>query len=106
MKVIVEKDEKGFSLARHDGVVIYAGFDDTKTIQEATNYVELYQSKWYRRLKRWILSLFHKYDDVKLNTPGVWNLTDNLTLKCSLSGMDNVNLQGEGDSTELCAHAR
>ena len=97
MRVIVSK-ENGFSIARHEGVVIYAGFDDTKTIQEAINYVELYQSKWYRRIKRWILSLFHKHDQAKLDT-GVWNITGNLNLKCQLTGMDNMSLQGEGNST-------
>ena len=65
--MIVEVSKNGLTMARHNGLVVYVGHDDAQVIQEAYNYIELHQSRWYRRLKRWVLSLFKRWDAVQLN---------------------------------------
>jgi len=64
--MIVYVSKNGLTMARHNGLVVYVGHDDARVIQEAYNYIESYQSKWYRRFKRWVLSLFKRWDIVQI----------------------------------------
>ena len=99
MKVEVTKN--GLTMAKHNGLVVHVGHDDGQVIQEAINYIELYQSKWHRRLKRWFLGLFKKWDGVSLAS-GIYEINDtiNLTSQLVISG-DNTTIQGRGWGTIL-----
>ena len=98
MKVCVNKNS--LTMARHDGLVVYVGHDDGKVIQEAIDYIELYQSKWYRRIKRWFLGLFKKWDVVSLSA-GQYDLYNTINLTSSLVLEGNVHLQGHGNHITL-----
>ena len=87
-------------MARHDGLVVYVGHDDGRVIQEAIDYIELYQSKWYRRIKRWLLGLFRKRDVVSLSA-GQYDLYDTINLTSSLVLEGDVLLQGHENNTTL-----
>ena len=96
MKVIVSKN--GFTMARHNGLIVYVGTDDGKVIQEANDYIELYQSKWYRRIKRWFLRLFRKWDNISLET-GQYDIFQNINLSSSIILEGNTTVQGKGWNT-------
>ena len=99
MKVEVTKN--GLTMAKHNGLVVHVGHDDGQVIQEAINYIELYQSKWYRRIKRWFLGLFKKWGGVSLAS-GIYDINDTINLGSQLvmSG-DNTHIRGRGWGTFL-----
>lgn len=95
MRVDVSKN--GLTLARHNGLVVYVGTDDGQVIQEAIDYIELYQSKWYRRIKNWVLRLFRRGGNLVHLGAGQYdvyntiNLASNLTLRGSEQKANSYN---------------
>ena len=89
MKVEITKES--LTLARHDGKVVHASVgEDDKTIQAAIDYIEWYQSKWYRKLKNCILSLFRLFKSHDINlSGGKYEIGNTIRLG------NNMNLVGE-----------
>ena len=102
MKVDIMKVGKGLSIARHNKVVVYVSFSDNDTFQAAIDYIEDYQSKWYRRLKRFLLNLLGSFDELNCEE-GIWNFDKGLDFKSgiSITSCSNTQFIGKGRSTEL-----